>query len=162
MGDLTPILRRPEDGRIVSLGTGGEVTLKVEREDSSGSMTAYEFTVPPRTAGPPIHIHRTWDELFFVLEGEMTFLLDEETHTAPMGSTVFIPRGRQHTFWNAGDVPARQLTVFTPSGIENYFDAVSADLVRGGEESIDAARELMRQHDMIVPEQNGPAYGSFN
>jgi uncharacterized RmlC-like cupin family protein len=52
-------------------------------------------------------------------------LIDGVEHSAPVGAFVFVPRGVPHTFWNAGDAPARQLTVFAPSGIEDYFDKVS-------------------------------------
>ena len=162
MDEHKPILRLPDEGRIVSLGAAGDVSLKVERRDSDGALSAYEFTVPPGMAGPPLHIHQTWDEFFYVLEGEMTFHLAGNVRLAPAGSCVFVPHGCAHTFWNAGTTPARQLTIFTPSGIEDYFDAVSSTLVQGGEESLEGAIELMRQHDMIVPEGDGPAYGSLS
>ena len=73
--------------------------------------------MPPRTAGPPVHLRRGWDELFYVLEGEISFLIEGTTTVAPSGSIVLIPRGVLHTFWNEGAVPARQLTVFTNAGM---------------------------------------------
>src|SRR5215213_2935273 len=98
----------PGEGRDIPLGDAGVVTMKAEGRTTGGTMSAYEFVSPPRTAGPPLHIHRTWDEAFYVLEGEMTFLIDGHTHRALAGSFVFIPRGILHTFWNAGDAPATQ------------------------------------------------------
>jgi uncharacterized cupin superfamily protein len=124
-------------------------------------MTAYEFALPAQTAGPPLHIHRSWDEAFRVLEGTLTFLIDGAEHLAPAGAFVFIPRGVPHTFWNASDAAARQLVVFTPSGIEAYFTAVSAVMASPGEETLAAAIQLMEAHDMIVPEPAGPAYGAL-
>jgi hypothetical protein len=66
-----------------------------------------------------------------------------------------------HTFWNEGAVPARQLTVFTPGGIEEYFDAVTDVMGAGGEDALEAAARLMEHHDMIVPPDSRPAYGRF-
>jgi uncharacterized cupin superfamily protein len=117
--------------------------------------------MPPETAGPPLHLHQSWDEAFYVLEGAVTFLIDSAEHVAPAGSFVFIPRGVPHTFWNAGSISARQLVVFTPSGIEGYFDAVSGVLDGGGEESLAGAIALMEQHDMLVPTSDRPAYGAI-
>jgi mannose-6-phosphate isomerase-like protein (cupin superfamily) len=149
-GRRAAVVILPGEGRDVRLGGAGLVTIKAERSHSGGTMAAYEFGMPPQT----------WDEAFYVLEGEVTFLIDGAEHVAPAGSFVFIPRGVPHTFWNAGVVPAWQLTIFTPSGIEDYFDAVSAVLSGGGEESLAAAIALMEQHDMIVPASNRPAYGA--
>ena len=151
----------PDAGHRIPLGDAGTVTLKAVAADSGGTLSAYEFVTPPTTAGPPLHLHRTWDEAFYVLEGEMTFLIDGHTHRAPAGSFVFIPRGILHTFWNAGDAPAKQLVVFTPAGIEAYFAEVTRVLADGGDEALDAAAALMAKHDMIVPTATGPAYGAL-
>jgi quercetin dioxygenase-like cupin family protein len=153
------VVLTPGSGREISLGEAGTVTMKLSAESAGGRMSAYEFATPPRTAGPPLHIHRSWDEAFYVLSGEMTFLIDGVTSLAPAGSFVFIPRGVPHTFWNASDAPARQLTVFTPSGIEDYFDEVTGVMAGGG--TLAEAIALMEQHDMIVPASEGPAYGAI-
>ena len=102
--------------------------MKAVDANSGGTLSAYEAVLPPATAGPPLHLHRTWDEAFYVLVGEMTFLIDVRTHTAPVGSFVFVPRGILHTFWNASNEPTRQLTVFTLAGIEAYFEALTQAL----------------------------------
>ena len=117
--------------------------------------------MPPETAGPPVHLHRGWDELFYIVEGEMTFLIDGVEHAASAGAFVFIPRGVLHTFWNAGSRPARQLTVFTPGGIEDYFDAVTDVMASGGEGTVEATTALMAEHDMVVPPGVRSAYGSL-
>ena len=155
------VVLAPGAGRDISLGPAGTVTLKAVAADTGGALSAYECVVPPATAGPPTHLHRDWDEAFYVLEGEMTFLIDGRTHRASAGSFVFIPRGILHTFWNASDAPATQLTVFTPAGIEAYFEEVTRVLADGGDEAIDAAAALMAKHDMIVPPATGPAYGAL-
>jgi quercetin dioxygenase-like cupin family protein len=155
------VVREAGAGRVVSLGEAGAVTLKLVGAESAGALAAYEFVTPPATAGPPLHLHRAWDEAFYVLEGEMTFLIAGQTHLAGAGAFVFIPRGVEHTFWNASTAPARQLTIFTPAGIEDYFDAVSRVLDGDGADSLQAAIALMEQHDMVVPATTQPAYGAL-
>jgi quercetin dioxygenase-like cupin family protein len=156
------VVRLLGEGRRVALGAAGIVVLKTEGRHSGGQLAAYEFAMPPRTAGPPLHLHRTWDEAFSVLDGEMTFLIDGRTHVCPAGSFVFVPRGVPHTFWNAGEALARQLTVFTPAGIECYFDAVAGVLAAGTPEALGEAEAVMAAHDMVVVPDNGPAYGALD
>lgn len=38
------------------------------------------------------------------------------------GSFVFVPRGTPHCFQNVGSDPARILVIFTPAGMERFFD----------------------------------------
>jgi quercetin dioxygenase-like cupin family protein len=156
------IVRGPGEGERIPLGEAGEVVLKAEGVETGGSLTIYEFTMPPATAGPPEHLHHTWDEAFIVLDGEMTFLIAGKTHLAPAGSVVFIPHGVLHTFWNASDSPARQITVFSPSGIEDYFRDVTRVLAAGTAEALDEAATLMEKHDMIVPANARTAYGALH
>ena len=155
------VVRAPGEGRVISFGDAGEAILKVVSRESAGTMSAYEFVIPPQTAGPPLHLHRSWDEAFYVLEGEMTFLIDGLTSAAPAGSFIFIPRGIPHTFWNEGAVPAKQLTVFTPAGIEAYFEEVTRVIEAGGEDTLEAVIALMETHDMVVPPGTRPAYGAL-
>ena len=155
------VVRLPGEGRTISFGDAGEAILKMVSQESAGTMSAYEFVIPPKTAGPPLHLHRSWDEAFYVLEGEMTFLIDGRTSAAPAGSFVFIPRGITHTFWNESAAPARQLTVFTPAGIEAYFEEVTRVIATGGVDTLEAATALMEKHDMVVPASTRQAYGAL-
>ncbi|MDP9367651.1 MAG: cupin domain-containing protein [Chloroflexota bacterium] len=160
-GHGQPVVLAPGEGRTIPLGEAGIVTLKAVSAGTGGTLSAYEFVAPPATAGPPLHLHRGWDEAFYVLEGEMTFLIDGQTSTAPAGSFVFVPRGILHTFWNESAAPARQLTVFTPAGIEEYFEEVTQVMTAGGEDTLEAAMTLMEKHDMVLPRTSRQAYGAL-
>jgi hypothetical protein len=52
----------------------------------------------------------------------MGALLGDEELVAGPGELVFKPRNQWHTFWNAGDEPARILEIISPAGFEKYFD----------------------------------------
>jgi quercetin dioxygenase-like cupin family protein len=47
---------------------------------------------------PPRHSHPETDETFYVIEGKMTFYIDGKTIPAPAGTSVFIERGKEHSF----------------------------------------------------------------
>src|SRR3982074_2977164 len=111
----------PNDGTRIEGPVGGPLTFKVRGEQTNSALTALENVIPPGE-GPPLHTHANEDEAWYVLDGELRFLLGTEVRTAPAGSFVFVPRGTQHCFHNDGGRPARILVIFTPAGMEQFFD----------------------------------------
>lgn len=97
----------PGAGASVDLGLGCP-TIKVGRS-LSRQIGVVEGELPPGGGFQVPHWHDDLDEVFYVLDGEIEFLLDGEWHQAPAGSTVFVPAGTVHAFRNASDRPARQL-----------------------------------------------------
>ena len=102
-------------------GPGDHYTFLVTGEESGGAYFAMEALVPPG-GGPPPHIHTREDETFYVLAGEIEFLLGDETITAGPGDFVNVPRGTVHRFQNTGAATARLVLTFTPAGIEHWFE----------------------------------------
>ena len=92
----------------------------VRGEESSGRVGVVESVMPPGAAGPPLHKH-DFDEAFYVLEGELTFLLGGELVTVGADELAFAPGGVPHGFTNRGNTAARFLIVFTPAGFEREF-----------------------------------------
>jgi quercetin dioxygenase-like cupin family protein len=106
---------------IVPPGHGRELptestrpTVKVGPHNGSRLIGMLESDVPPG-AGFPGHVHDDYEEVFYVLAGEIQYLIDNDWTTAPAGSTIFIPPGRVHAFRNAGDEPARHLAIASPA-----------------------------------------------
>ena len=97
----------PRDGKAGSLGSIG--------------VRLVEHPMTPRALAAPLHRHTNEDEYSYVLEGRMGALLGDEVLEAGPGDLVFKPRGQWHTFWNAGDEPARILEIISPAGFEQYF-----------------------------------------
>ena len=60
-----------------------------------------------------LHVHHSDDEAWYVLEGTLGFRLGDGELEAPDGSAVLARRGVPHTYWNAGEVPARYILVLT-------------------------------------------------
>ena len=110
----------PRDGKAGSLGSIG-VRLMIDGAASGGGFSLVEHPMPPRALAAPLHRHTHEDEYSYVLEGRMGALLGDEVLEAGPGDLVFKPRGQWHTFWNAGDEPARILEIISPAGFEQYF-----------------------------------------
>ena len=124
-----PLIHRPDDGEPLPNPVGGEITLAFGAEETAGRLTAL-VTVAAPGEGPPLHTHASEDECLVVLDGTMRFRLGDELEDATAGSLVFVPRGAVHTWQNVGDSPARMLVLFTPAGMERFFEnfAVQGDV----------------------------------
>ena len=96
----------------------------VRSEHSDGPVGIIEIGVPGPWPGPPLH-HHDFDELFWVLEGELTFQLGDEVFTRRAGELAFAPRGVHHTFANHSGAQARTLVVCTPAGPQIDREAAS-------------------------------------
>ena len=64
------------------------------------------------------HVHDDEDDSFYILEGELTFLLGQEELKAPPGTFVLVPPGVEHGFRNDGDVAVRIINVHAPAGFD--------------------------------------------
>jgi hypothetical protein len=52
-------------------------------------------------------------------------LLGDDIVYGEPGDLIFKPRGEWHTFWNAGEEPARLLEIISPAGFERYFEELT-------------------------------------
>jgi mannose-6-phosphate isomerase-like protein (cupin superfamily) len=120
----------PDDGKAGRLGSIG-VRFMVDGVESGGGFSLVEHPMGPRKLAAPLHRHTREDEYSYVLEGRVGALLGDEVVYGEPGDLIFKPRGQWHTFWNAGDEPARILEIISPAGFEHYF-AELVDVLAGG------------------------------
>jgi mannose-6-phosphate isomerase-like protein (cupin superfamily) len=106
-----------EEGLLASIG----VRFMISGEESGGGFCLVEHPMPARTLAAPLHRHNREDEYSFVLEGRVGALLGDDVVYGVKGDLIIKPRGEWHTFWNAGDEPARILEIISPAGFERYF-----------------------------------------
>ncbi|HZG74536.1 MAG TPA: cupin domain-containing protein [Paenibacillus sp.] len=107
-------------GRTIQLGP----TTMAVKEDGSftrQSICILEVSVSPKTQLPPQHIHRACEELFYILEGEIEFVVGQDVVTAEAGDLVTVPIGTPHTYRNSTDVPSKILILHTDPEMVNFF-----------------------------------------
>ena len=97
--------------------------VKASAADTAGQYTLVEVTAPARLEAP-LHVHYTEDEGFFVLEGNVTMVVGDETVKLAAGQHAFGPRDIPHRF-TVGPDGARMIWVLTPGGFENLIEAAS-------------------------------------
>lgn len=125
------IVVRTGEGRRVDLGGLG-VDFKIWGHQTAGHLAIVEHPIEPGRLVPP-HAHTMEDELSYVLAGRIGVRVGDEIAEAGAGCYIYKPCYVPHTFWNAGDEPARLLEIISPAGFENYFAEIG-DLVARGEQ----------------------------
>ena len=74
---------------------------------------------------PPLHVHHSAEELFYVLEGEVTvFVAGAEPRTLGPGESALGPRGIPHVY-RVETPTARWLAAASPAGFEAFVREVS-------------------------------------
>jgi mannose-6-phosphate isomerase-like protein (cupin superfamily) len=94
----------------------------------SESFVIADWRDPGLHPGRPIaglHLHRSDDEAWFVLEGRLGFRVGDEEREVAAGESILVERGTPHSYWNAAAEPARYLLVMTPR-IHALIDALHA------------------------------------
>src|ERR687893_380796 len=101
---------------------GGLATVKATGKETDGRYTLIEIFEPEGEG--PLHVHHREDEGFFIIEGELTFQIGEETIKASPGSFVFGPKDVPHTY-TVDSGPARLLFLLSPAGFEGFVETTS-------------------------------------
>ena len=100
------------------------VTIRVSTSDGQDGISILEHRIP-HGFSPPLHIHRTEDEVFYVLEGEFRIRVQDQEHRLVAGDTMFTPKGVPHTYRVESSPEGRGLSITTKGGFERFVQAVS-------------------------------------
>src|SRR5215210_1157432 len=148
-----------DDGSVIlAAGEGKTVSFSGNRVTSihgqpGGAYSVVEWLSEPGIPGTPLHVHAATDEAFYVLEGTFGFQAGERTFEGAAGAFVFMPKGLEHAYWNAGTTRAKMLITISPPGLERYFEELAEGLAQAGEDAEAAMRvrkELSERYDIEV------------
>jgi mannose-6-phosphate isomerase-like protein (cupin superfamily) len=98
----------------------GHVLGNVEFLARSADTPRFNFAIIEIASGRELeaHVHETEDDAFYILEGEMIFLLVDREVKAGPGTFVLVPPGVEHAFRNDGAGPVRMLNIHAPAGFD--------------------------------------------
>ena len=96
-----------------------------------GEQTGEKFTaflnISPPGCGPGPHYHDREDEWFYIVEGQVSFLMNGTWVDLFPGDCVYSPRGSVHAFKNKTDQPSRVFMNIAPAGFEQFFAEVAEE-----------------------------------
>jgi quercetin dioxygenase-like cupin family protein len=104
----------PGQGLVANYTPGRSIVLKLRCGETDGSIMLFEATAPVG-AKSTLHLHRDSDEVAYVLNGQITFLIGEDITVGGPGTSAFMPRGVRHAWKSTGVDPGRVLFLYTPA-----------------------------------------------
>lgn len=110
----------PGQGRTVDLGLAQMRVLASGDATNGGAFALTEFWGTGEGAWTVPHLHRGFEESFFILDGLFTFTVGEDAIAASPGMYILVPRGTSHTI-SAAAGGGRFLTLMVPGGLEEMF-----------------------------------------
>ncbi|MFA5330440.1 MAG: cupin domain-containing protein [Prolixibacteraceae bacterium] len=95
--------------------------IKISGKDTDNDLAVFEQTGLTPKGGPPLHIHPSQDEWFYIIEGEYLFQVGEEKYHLKTGDTIFLPRNIQHAFIQLTE-KGKVIVSYLPAGkMEDFF-----------------------------------------
>lgn len=113
----------PGAGRHYPMGRISAL-FKADGAETAGCYSISEWWLEANTKGPGPHSHPE-DDVFYVIEGVMSFLVGDRWIDAPKGSLVLAPGGVTHDFENRSDSRAGLLNFCTPGNFEPEMEGIS-------------------------------------
>jgi quercetin dioxygenase-like cupin family protein len=110
---------------------GARISVKTGGAQTDGRLYQVHIT-EQRGSGPPLHIHNTADETFYVIDGELLVFVGVERIEAGPGDFVFGPRGVAHAYV-ARSEQAEFLATFAPASMDRFFEELGGVPVVPGE-----------------------------
>lgn len=117
-----PIILAPAEGREYPMGRI-QAVFKADGAETAGRYAISEWWLEPQTTGPGRHSHPE-DDVFYVIEGTMSFLTDDRWTDAPAGSFVLVPGGIAHDFENRSTARAGMLNISVPGAFEDLMPGI--------------------------------------
>jgi mannose-6-phosphate isomerase-like protein (cupin superfamily) len=119
------MLVRLADGEAIASGARRAVTILAARPELTVTWSRYVAG----EHGPDLHVHREHTDAFYVLEGELTFVVGPEAERvlARAGAFVAVPPNVVHTFINSSSADTTWLNFHAPdTGFAAYLRAARA------------------------------------
>jgi quercetin dioxygenase-like cupin family protein len=132
---------------------GLELRFLQTKDETAGSLDAFEMTVEPNARMPVAHYHESWDETIYGLTGATTWRVEGQDIVAKPGQSTFIKRGIVHAFRNDTQEAASCLCILTPGVLgPGYFHEIAALLAEGAPDH-GKMKAIMLRHGLVpVPQ----------
>lgn len=117
-----PVVLSAGEGRSYEMGSMRAV-FKADETETSNAYSISEWWLEPETTGPGKHKHQE-DDIFFVIQGTMSFYVQDKWIDAKQGSFILVPGGIEHDFENRGKEKAGVLNISAPGGFEQNMPMI--------------------------------------
>ena len=109
---MDPYTLKAGEGRTYRYGI--DFTLKAGELHPGRGAAFIEYTTR-QGEEPPEHTHATEDEIFYVLNGELTFRCGGKSFDVGAGGFIYLPQGIEHGYTIRSTEPVRLIVVTFPT-----------------------------------------------
>jgi len=135
--------------RLENRHTGEILRMRRVRDPGGQTVLTIEGSLPPRSSGPPAHVHFQQHEEGTVKAGTLGARVGNEKIVVPAGGTGLFPAGVVHAWWNEGeDLLELSGRAIPAVDLDRYLQAVFAVVNAGpsGRPSIFYLAHVMWRH----------------
>jgi quercetin dioxygenase-like cupin family protein len=93
-------------------------------KDTGGQVSVFDVALAPQTGSAQLISNNLESQSFYVLDGNVTFQIEDQTTVGTPGSFVYLPKGTSYAFQNLGTTSARTLLLKTPISIPEPTSAL--------------------------------------
>ncbi|MEU1307977.1 cupin domain-containing protein [Streptomyces cinnamoneus] len=144
-GDFAPVLTRASEAETAS-DPSSVMTLLADSDTTSGLLTSYRSTFAKGAVGAPAHFHTRAAEMFYVIDGSLQVLVDQEIKVLNAGDFLLVPPHTPHAFAAAPGCEADVLFTFTP-GMARFDYMRLLNRVMRGEASFQEIKDSAERFD---------------
>jgi mannose-6-phosphate isomerase-like protein (cupin superfamily) len=141
---LAPIIVQPGAGK--DLHAFGDILTLMIGGEQTGNQLSVMFGMTPPGGGPPLHVHHREDEMFLIVEGRISYYVNDKWTEVGPGGVVYLPRGVPHRYRNDGETPSRHWVITTPSGFEIFFSRCAEEFAKAGGPDMRRIVEIINEH----------------
>jgi quercetin dioxygenase-like cupin family protein len=138
------VVVRQGEGEVLNV-LGAQLKFLCAGDKTGKAWSLMEVTLPKRS-GPPPHSH-PWDEAYYVMEGEVRFVLAGQEQLVKAGDFVYAPGGTVHGFHGDSESPARVLIFDAPAHSEAFFRDLDKE-VREMPRDIEKVPQIGNRHQV--------------
>jgi mannose-6-phosphate isomerase-like protein (cupin superfamily) len=135
-----PLITPAGEGKVWNVA-GEQIACKLSSGQTGDAYAVNEALSPPQ-GGPPLHLHRVTDEIFYVIEGDYEVVCGDSRFNAQPGTLFVVPKGVPHRVRNVSTTNGRVLVTLVPGGFQKFFE--DAD----GVANPDKLAEIAQRHDI--------------
>jgi len=95
----------------------GLFTSLARLEETDGLFSLFDVLLTPQAEPKQLQRSDGESQSFYVLDGEVTFQIGDNTTVGTPGSFVYLPEGTSYTYQNLGTTPARTLLLSAPASV---------------------------------------------
>jgi quercetin dioxygenase-like cupin family protein len=109
--------------KVLWMPGGVRTEIHLRGKDTGGCFCLL-FDEPPAGWSLPAHLHRGVAETIHVLDGEFEITVAGRRSRLRAGEAVHVPADVVHAGANVGPDTGRRIVIFSPAGMEDFFEEV--------------------------------------